>query len=84
MNGYITSQLRHDRIAVRCRRQKNKFVLDVDPDEPICMAKAGTEIRRLEINETVETPDGENIKATGQFWVSCGTIDPWHLIFDMF
>ena len=82
--GYITRTLERDRIAVRCVHRKNKFILDPEPGQPVCAVKAGTELRRLEYNETVETPEGELLPAFGQYWVTAGTIDPYHLILDIF
>lgn len=83
-NGYIIRTLNRDRVGVRCRHVKDRFIVNPEPDEPVCLVKAGTQLRRLECGETVETEHGEQLPATGQYWVTATTIDPYHLMLDLF
>ena len=83
--GFL-SHLKNDRIGVRCFRahRSRKFVLDPEEKEPIVLIGAGCPIISLEENEQVVTGDGEVVPPTGRFFRTAETIDPYHIIFDIF
>ena len=72
------------RVAVKVRRKGNDFIVDPEIHEPVIVAKAGTKIFPLEEPDHVVDPAGNLIPATGKFYCSAETIDPFHLIFDLF
>lgn len=71
-------------VAVKVRRKGNNFIVDPAIKEPVIVVKAGTQIFPLESEERVVDTDGNMIFATGRFYRSVETIDPIHLIFDIF
>ena len=75
--------LKQKRVAVEVRRinRSNKF--QVVPDK-ICMLKEGTLVSELPSNFKVVDEAGNEIKALGRFLISVETIDPYHLVTDMF
>lgn len=72
------------RAGVRCKKEGSKYVVDPKKDEPIIVARAGCYIVPLTSKETVVSKDGALVSPTGKFWRSAETIDPYHIIFDMF
>ena len=70
--------------AVKVRRKGHAFIVDPEIEEPVIVVKAGTKMIPLDTNERVVDPDGNEVPATGRFYRSAETIDPFHLIFDMF
>ena len=70
--------------AVKVRRKGNAFIVDPEFEVPVIVVKAGTKMIPLDTNERVVDPDGNEVPAAGRFYRSAETIDPFHLIFDMF
>lgn len=70
--------------TVKVRRDGNAFIVDPKIEEPVIVVKAGTKTIPLDTNERVVDPDGNEVPATGRFYRSTETIDPFHLIFGMF
>ena len=70
--------------AVKVCRKGNNFIVDPEIKEPVIVVKAGTKIVPLCSHERVVDIDGNLIPATGRFYRSVETIDPFHLIFDIF
>lgn len=70
--------------GVRCRHQtgKRKYVVDPEDESPIIIAKAGTEVVALD-DDQVATKDGETVTPSLRFYRTVGTIDPYHIVFDM-
>lgn len=78
--------LEHDRIGVRCMRshRSKRFVLAPEEEEPILLIGAGCPIIELEPDECVVSESGETVKPTGRFFRTAETIDPYHIVFDLF
>lgn len=83
-NRLLLRTLESPRVAVKVRRKGNAFIVDPEIEEPVIVVRAGTKMIPLEKNERVVDPDGNEVSATGRFYRSVETIDPFHLIFDMF
>lgn len=81
-----TYPLRSMRVGVRCSRgyRSKKYVIDPEEGEPLVMVKEGSLITPLEDDEIVVSKDGENVRPTGRFFRTAETIDPYHIILDMF
>ena len=77
--------LNNDHIGVRVRHihGRKTFMLDPDENEPICVVKAGTEVVEMTDGETVVLPDGNEIPATGRYFRTTETIDPYHIVLDV-
>lgn len=82
----FVDRLRSRRAGVRCSRgyRSKKFVIDPEEDQPIVLVKEGCLITPLEDGEIVVTKDGEEVHPTGRFFRTVETIDPYHIILDMF
>lgn len=76
------------RVGVRVERRRRggrTFILSPESeDKALVVARAGTRIVRLEPEELVLSQDGEVIPATGAFYRTVDTIDPYHVVFDIF
>lgn len=81
-----TYPLRSARAGVRCsKRYRSKtYVVDPKEGEPIILVKEGAIITPLEDDEIVMSKDGEKVSPTGRFFRTAETIDPYHIILDMF
>lgn len=81
-----TYPLRSARVGVRCsKRYRSKtYVVDPKKGEPVILVKEGAIITPLEDDEIVVSKDGENVRPTGRFFRTAETIDPYHIILDMF
>lgn len=79
-----TKTLDTPKAGVRCYHQpgKRKYVVDPEVGEPIIVVKAGTEVVLLDDDQVV-SKDGEAVVPTYRFYRTVGTIDPYHIIFDM-
>ena len=79
----IIQHLSDVKAAVRCThayRSKRYVLLPGQPDS-IALFKA---IVALHDDELVVSADGEPVKATGRFYITADTIDPYHYLFDIF
>jgi len=83
MNRY-TKMIDAPKAGVRCRRQpgRRKYVIVPEEGEPIIFARAGTEVMLLDDDQVV-TKAGEPVTPTERFYRTVGTIDPYHIVFDM-
>lgn len=82
----IIQHLSDVKAAVRCThayRSKRYVLLPGQPDS-IALFKAGCPIVALHDDELVVSADGEPVKATGRFYITADTIDPYHYLFDIF
>ena len=69
-------------VQVRRRNGRKDYVLDDEAEEPLILVKPDTLLVELE-DERVTLPDGEVLNATGKFFVTAETINPYHLILDV-
>lgn len=83
VNRY-TKVLDTPKAGVRCNHQSwaRKYVIDPEEGNPIVIAKAGTEVVALDDDQVV-TKDGEIVAPSSRFYRTVGTIDPYHIVFDM-
>lgn len=75
------------RVGVRCsraRRSPKKYVIDPEKGETLVLVKKGALITPLECDEMVVTEEGEKVRPAGRFFRTAETIDPYHIILDMF
>lgn len=73
------------RAAVRARWNKREGLLVLVPhEEPIVVLKADAMLFPLPEEMRVAAPDGKILRPTGKFWITTETIDPIHLITDVF
>lgn len=79
-----TRKLDHPRVGVLVKRSGRKDYQIVPGEDSVAVYKAGLSIKELEPGERILSPDGEPVTATGRFFLSCETIDPFHLVFDLF
>lgn len=82
-----TETLKSPRIGVRVRHSQNRrkdYILDDEGSEPILLMKAGTQLIELAEDERVLDSDGTLISPTGRFFRTAETIDPYHLVLDIF
>lgn len=82
----LSMNLSQNRAGVRCSHanRSKKYVLDPEEGEPIILVGAGCPVISLENDEQVVSKDGDVIRPTGRFFRTAETIDPYHIIFDMF
>ncbi len=85
-NGYDVHRHRAG-VTVRFEKAGKERVLVLrvpEDDEPcIAVARLGTSFARLPDDVKVLDPDTRKpIKASHQFWVSLGTLDPFHFLLD--
>ena len=71
------------RVAVQVERIGRTRSFRVIPDS-ICMIKQGTLVADLPDDWKIVDEDGKEIKSAGRFLISAETIDPYHLVVDMF
>ena len=71
------------RAAVRVRWKERVLVLEPHA-EPIVILKADALLFPLPEETQIVAPDGEIIRPKGRFWVTTETIDPIHLVTDIF
>ena len=74
------------RAGVRCYKayRSKKYVIDPQEGEPVILVKKGCAIIPLKPSEIVVNKDGEIVKPTGRFYRTAETIDPYHVVLDMF
>lgn len=80
----FVDHLRADRVGVRCYKKGRKYIIDPEKGELLVFVKAGCPIVLLKDTDMVVGPNGEQAKPTGRFYRSAETIDPYHIIFDVF
>ena len=82
----ITKRLTADRVGVRCQKKHRSkhYVIDPPETDPIVVMGSGCPIVELQPGEVVVSQDGEIVKATGRFFRTAETIDPFHIVFDIF
>lgn len=71
------------RVAVQVERIGRTRSFRVIPDS-ICMINQGTLVANLPDDWKIVNEDGKEIKPAGRFLISTETIDPYHLVVDMF
>lgn len=78
--------LRAPRAGVRCSKayRSKKYVIDPEDNEPIVVLGSGCPIIPLEPDEIVVSKDGDVVKPTGRFFRTAETINPYHIVLDMF
>lgn len=72
------------RVGVLVQRTGRKDYKIVPGKDSLSVYKAGMTIKELDAEEHILSPDGEPVKAEGRFFLSCETIDPFHIAFDLF
>lgn len=83
MKPYLYGRLRNARIAVKVRRTDNgKQIYEVIPGE-VFILSAGTMMLVQPDAQIVDDKGGE-LKPTGRYLFTAETIDPFHLVTDMF
>ena len=72
-----------NRAAVQVKRvgRTNRFRV---VEGSLCMIKQGELVSNLPDDWKIVDDNGEEIKPTGRFLISAETIDPYHLVVDMF
>jgi len=77
--------LTNPRAAVKAKVvSKRPRRYEVDTESGVCMIESGTQLVLLEENAQVITAEGEVLEATGRYYRTAETIDPYHLITDYF
>lgn len=79
-----TRKLDHPRVGVKVKRSGRENYVIVPGEDSVMLVRAGTLIKELESDERILSEDGEPVNATGRFFLSCETIDPFHVAFDIF
>lgn len=64
------------------KKGKRAYFLTDEVGEPLTSVKAGTLLVELE-EENVCNPDKQAIQPTGRFYRTAETIDPYHVILDI-
>lgn len=78
-----TEVLRSDRAAVKCTHKfRSKEYVPIEGS--IVVIKAGCPVVPLLEDEVVVTSDGVRLNPTGRFFITAQTIDPYHLLLDIF
>lgn len=72
-----------ERIAVKVERIKGKKQYQIIPGE-IFIIKSNTKVAELSGDYEIINEDEEKMLPTGKFLITTETIDPYHLIIDMF
>lgn len=68
--------------GVQVKYEKKAYILNEDADEPVIVVKPGALL--MELNDTpVLTPEKQQIKPTGKFYVTMETISPYHVVLDI-
>ncbi len=72
-----------DRAAVKVQRVGKSKLYRIVPDS-LCVMKQGTLVSNLPDDYKIIDENGEELNATGEFMISSETIDPYHLVVDIF
>lgn len=72
-----------DRAAVKVQRVGKSKLYRIVPDS-LCVMKQGTLASNLADDYKIIDENGEELNATGEFMISSETIDPYHLVVDIF
>lgn len=72
-----------EKIAVKVEQVKGKKQYQVISGE-ICIVKSDTLVAELPGEFSIVNELGEEIKPTGNFLITAETIEPYHLVIDMF
>lgn len=81
----LSQFLQNPRAAVRCTHAfRSKRYVVTQGENSVCVLKAGCQIVALNDDEIVTTEDGEQLKPQGRFYITAETIDPYHLLLDIF
>lgn len=72
-----------DRVAVKVQRIGQSKSYCIVPDS-LSVIKQGTLVLNLPDGYKIIDESGEEIKAIGEFMISAETIDPYHLVVDLF
>lgn len=75
-------RLRLNYAGVIVKKGKRAYFLTDEVGEPLTSVKAGTLLVELE-EENVCNPDKQAIQPTGRFYRTAETIDPYHVILDI-
>lgn len=78
------NRLDNTRIAVRVEVKKQGHNVFLQPTDKIIFLKPGSVLHKLPEAVKVISAEGEVITATGAFWVTAETIDPYHCVTDLF
>lgn len=73
-------KLSQKRVCVKVERKKNKLVVM----QGIYELPPGTLLCSLYENDKVVDPEGNELKATGRYYITAETINPYHLLVDLF
>lgn len=76
-----TIRLSHSRVCVKVKRNKHKLELC---DDGLYMLPAETILCPLPENDIIVDRDGLELNASGRFYITAETIDPYHLAVDLF
>lgn len=70
--------------AAKGKGKSIKYIISPSPtDSPLSLAKPDTLLFPLSENDMVVTPDNEVMAPSGKFYRTAKTINPYHLIFDI-
>ena len=87
MNMKMT--LRSPRVGVVVERfgDKRKYLYKIVENNPLCLIKPCTTLLPLaEISADAKIigPDGQPVPATGEYYITAETMDPYHIVTDWF
>ena len=82
-NQKPTYALKQPYAGVCVKHVKNKFVITDENDEPLTRVKPGTLLVEADIDINVCTDTDEQIPASGRYFITANTIDPYHIILDI-
>jgi len=77
----VTRRLYNKRVAVKVRLDKDQLVLE---EGSIGVLPEGTQIGKIPDKLKIVTEDGEEIPATGEFYVTTASFNPYHWVVDLF
>lgn len=69
-------------VKVQTVRVGRKVQLQIVPENSIFVMKVDTGLRQLPKDIPIVGPDGEVCAASGEFFVTTETFDPYHLVID--
>lgn len=72
-----------EKVAVKVERIKGTKQYRIVPGE-IGVVRSDTVVAELPRDYSIVNDDGEEIKPMGNFHITTETIDPYHLVIDMF
>lgn len=71
------------RVCVKVRRIKNSYTFELCAEEGVFLLPAGTRLIYPEKPIHV-VYEGKEVQPAGRFVITAETIDPWHIVTDMF